>query len=710
MRSGRRDEDVDREVAVERRERSSDSGRERRLALPGLEHGAEERRRARSPTAARSSGCRRPRPPAGRRPPGSARSRAARPRRGTSRLSDSAASSATTRSVSAPKSMSRAPGSGVSSGPCATRSSTGRSSASRSSRTCAPRPRAGRSPSPMDYRIRAVTDVLICADSMRSPEMRHEVPVAIPDAFPLCRAGRAAGRGRQLTRGGAHQRGGAGHRGDPAGARSAPTSSCRAACRVDEMLLRVVRARVPGARDRERRRAADVPARARRPPARRRDRRARRPRALRRCGGGARTRRRSRGCAARSARARPRSTSRARCCATRRCNGTLVLDGEPLTCERIKMEVERVFGEHGAFADEFIVSHGAQTAIGHEAGHGAILAGEPIVFDLFPRDRATGVYTDMTRTYVVGDAAGGDRRVPPPLQGGARPRRRRGEAGRERPHADEDRRATSSRSTATRRSSRRSRARCSTAASSTASATASASRCTSVRISRASATTSSPGDVIALEPGLYRAGLRRRPARGHRDRHGTAAIESSTDYPYDARAMSEHAIETMLLEERRYPPPPEFAAQANAQPEIYDERFEAFWEREGRGAADVVRAVHRAVRVGAAVREVVPRRHAQRLLQLRRPARRGRQRRQGRLPLGGRAGGRAARDHVRGAAARRRALRERAQEARRRQGHAGRDLHGHGSRAAGRDARVHAARRAAHVVFGGFSADSLSAA
>jgi acetyl-CoA synthetase len=42
------------------------------------------------------------------------------------------------------------------------------------------------------------------------------------------------------------------------------------------------------------------------------------------------------------------------------------------------------------------------------------------------------------------------------------------------------------------------------------------------------------------------------------------------------------AIETLLLEERRYPPPPEFAAQANAQPGIYDEEFEAFWEREGR--------------------------------------------------------------------------------------------------------------------------------
>jgi acetyl-CoA synthetase len=41
-------------------------------------------------------------------------------------------------------------------------------------------------------------------------------------------------------------------------------------------------------------------------------------------------------------------------------------------------------------------------------------------------------------------------------------------------------------------------------------------------------------------------------------------------------------IETILLEERRYPPPPEFAAQANAQPEIYERGFEEFWETEAR--------------------------------------------------------------------------------------------------------------------------------
>jgi Xaa-Pro aminopeptidase len=83
-------------------------------------------------------------------------------------------------------------------------------------------------------------------------------------------------------------------------------------------------------------------------------------------------------------------------------NGTLTLDGEPLTSERVKQAIERVFGEHDVTAEHLIVSHGAQTAIGHDEGSGAFLADEPIVFDLFPRDRATGVYTDMTRTYVVG--------------------------------------------------------------------------------------------------------------------------------------------------------------------------------------------------------------------------------------------------------------------------------------------------------------------
>jgi Xaa-Pro aminopeptidase len=84
-------------------------------------------------------------------------------------------------------------------------------------------------------------------------------------------------------------------------------------------------------------------------------------------------------------------------------NGVLTLDGAPLTCERVKARVEHIFSEHGVAAEESIVSHGPQTAIGHDTGSGPIAPGEPIVLDLFPRDRESGCYADMTRTFVVGE-------------------------------------------------------------------------------------------------------------------------------------------------------------------------------------------------------------------------------------------------------------------------------------------------------------------
>jgi acetyl-CoA synthetase len=48
-----------------------------------------------------------------------------------------------------------------------------------------------------------------------------------------------------------------------------------------------------------------------------------------------------------------------------------------------------------------------------------------------------------------------------------------------------------------------------------------------------------------------------------------------------ASGPSSQNIDTLFREERRYPPPAEFAAQANAQPSIYDEDFDVFWAREG---------------------------------------------------------------------------------------------------------------------------------
>src|SRR5579885_3682276 len=67
---------------------------------------------------------------------------------------------------------------------------------------------------------------------------------------------------------------------------------------------------------------------------------------------------------------------------------TLLLEGEPLTVERVKAAMSATFAAHGTTADEFIVAPGPQGAVGHDMGSGPI---------------RSGVYTDMTRTFVVGD-------------------------------------------------------------------------------------------------------------------------------------------------------------------------------------------------------------------------------------------------------------------------------------------------------------------
>jgi Xaa-Pro aminopeptidase len=84
-------------------------------------------------------------------------------------------------------------------------------------------------------------------------------------------------------------------------------------------------------------------------------------------------------------------------------NGSvLLLDGEPLTSERIKQAMGAVFVAHGTVADELIVSHGPQSAVGHDMGSGPIAPGEPVVIDVWPKDASTACYADMTRTFVVG--------------------------------------------------------------------------------------------------------------------------------------------------------------------------------------------------------------------------------------------------------------------------------------------------------------------
>jgi Xaa-Pro aminopeptidase len=82
----------------------------------------------------------------------------------------------------------------------------------------------------------------------------------------------------------------------------------------------------------------------------------------------------------------------------------LLREGAALTSEGLRAEITRTLTDAGMRTPELlIVSHGAQTAVGHEPGHGRIEPGEPIAVDLHPQDPESGCYSDMTRTFCIGD-------------------------------------------------------------------------------------------------------------------------------------------------------------------------------------------------------------------------------------------------------------------------------------------------------------------
>jgi Xaa-Pro aminopeptidase len=85
--------------------------------------------------------------------------------------------------------------------------------------------------------------------------------------------------------------------------------------------------------------------------------------------------------------------------------GGLVVDSEPLTAERVKAAITQAFVAHGCISDDCIVARGAQAAVGHDMGSGQIQSGETVVIDLWPRDAESFCFADMTRTFVVGEIA-----------------------------------------------------------------------------------------------------------------------------------------------------------------------------------------------------------------------------------------------------------------------------------------------------------------
>lgn len=84
-------------------------------------------------------------------------------------------------------------------------------------------------------------------------------------------------------------------------------------------------------------------------------------------------------------------------------DGTLRWGGETLTSETLRSEIDVLLLRRGCAAEGTITAGGPQAADPHERGSGPLRAGETIILDIFPVDRESRYYADMTRTVVKGE-------------------------------------------------------------------------------------------------------------------------------------------------------------------------------------------------------------------------------------------------------------------------------------------------------------------
>ena len=84
-------------------------------------------------------------------------------------------------------------------------------------------------------------------------------------------------------------------------------------------------------------------------------------------------------------------------------DGTLLWQGEALTSEILRSEINVELLRRNCLGDGTIAAGGAQAADPHERGHGPLKARESIIVDIFPKDLSTRYYSDMTRTFVKGE-------------------------------------------------------------------------------------------------------------------------------------------------------------------------------------------------------------------------------------------------------------------------------------------------------------------
>jgi Xaa-Pro aminopeptidase len=83
--------------------------------------------------------------------------------------------------------------------------------------------------------------------------------------------------------------------------------------------------------------------------------------------------------------------------------GRLSHDGDVLTSERVKREIEMELLRADHALDETIVACGRDAADPHDRGSGPLRVDQPVIVDIFPRGKESGYFADMTRTFLKGE-------------------------------------------------------------------------------------------------------------------------------------------------------------------------------------------------------------------------------------------------------------------------------------------------------------------
>ncbi len=89
--------------------------------------------------------------------------------------------------------------------------------------------------------------------------------------------------------------------------------------------------------------------------------------------------------------------------ASARRDGVLLHKGTPLTSERVRAAVDHWLLDRDFINPTAIIAGGPAAADCHYMGAGVLRTGEPVIVDIFPRDRRTRYNGDCTRTVVHGD-------------------------------------------------------------------------------------------------------------------------------------------------------------------------------------------------------------------------------------------------------------------------------------------------------------------